>query len=526
MIETSRYAQMRIHRNIDVPMRDGLVLKANVYLPNAVDRCPVVMNFGPYGKDIHLANYMRTVWNTCEQRYPEILAASSCRYVTWEAADPEVWTRMGYACVRVDSRGSGKSPGYLNPDMPEEIDDFYDAIEWAGTADWSNGKVGLLGISYYACSQWVVAQRKPPHLAALLPWQGTADLYRDRIRQDGIFGNGFVEAWWKNTVITNQYGNAGTPYVDLETGERNTGGPALSPEELARNRSDYVADVLAHPLLDAFNALRSGDVSCIDLPTLVVANWGSLGLHLRGTIKGWQRISSAAKWLRIQTGPYFLTFYEPRNVDLQRRFFDRYLKGLDNGWEQEPPVEMEIRSVDDGIRRVVATHTWPHPRVEWQRWHFNIETGGLAQQPPASEACTTYAALGPGVTFTTEPLRVPLEFAGPLKVRLHVAADRTDADLFVTVRAFRPDGTDVVFFAATDPTTPVTQGWLRLSHRKIDNKASTPYEVVFTHDEHQPVQPGQVYEVEVCVWPASLYLPAGHRLSVSIQGQDFIAGAR
>lgn len=145
------------------------------------------MTFGPYGKDVPLAQFMAEAWNTLNKHYPEIPAASSCKHLVFERPDPEVRVRDGFIIINVDSRGAGQSPGRLDVNSPAEFRDFYDAIEWAAVQPWSTGKVGLLGISYYAASQWFVASMQPPHLCALLPWQGTYDFYRDRTRLDGTF---------------------------------------------------------------------------------------------------------------------------------------------------------------------------------------------------------------------------------------------------------------------------------------------------------------------------------------------------
>jgi putative CocE/NonD family hydrolase len=123
-----------------------------------------------------------------------IAAGSSNRYQNWETADPEKWVPDGYVCVRVDSRGAGRSPGYLDIFSAQETRDYYECIEWAGTQPWSNGKVGLLGISYYAISQWLVAALQPPHLAAICPWEGASDYYREFTHHGGILDT-FVSVW-------------------------------------------------------------------------------------------------------------------------------------------------------------------------------------------------------------------------------------------------------------------------------------------------------------------------------------------
>ncbi len=205
---------MMVEKDIAVPMRDGAVLRANVFRPDAPGKFPVLMTLGPYGKDVHLSQFMPEAWEALKRRHPEILEASSCKYLVFETPDPEMWAPEGYV-VKVDSRGSGKSAGRLDVNSPAEFRDFHDAIEWAAAQTWSSGKVGLLGISYYAAGQWMIAAQRPPHLAAMLPWQGTYDFYRDRTRQGGILGSGFLRRWWNRSVLRNQHGNPDTPLTDL-----------------------------------------------------------------------------------------------------------------------------------------------------------------------------------------------------------------------------------------------------------------------------------------------------------------------
>ena len=532
---------MHLDKDVAVPMRDGAQLRANVFRPvrpaadAASERYPVIMTLGPYGKDVHLSQFMPEAWSALNERYPEILAASSCKHLVFETPDPECWAPHGYVVVKVDSRGAGKSPGRLDVNSPAEFRDFYDAIEWAAAQPWSNGKVGLLGISYYAAGQWSIAAQRPPHLAALIPWQGTFDFYRDRTRQGGILASGFLQRWWNRSVLRNQHGNADTPLTDLVSGERNPGPEALTSAQLLANRADYIADLRAHPLEDEWYRSRTPDLSQIEIPALVVANWGGLGLHLRGTIEGYRRIASRDKWLKVQPGSYFLTFIHPDSVVLQRRFFDRYLKEIDNGWETEPRVEVNLRSTDDGIARTVTDTQWPLSTTRWTRLYLHADNaallddgghsadegrGGLqAPLPPSGKV--RYGPGSRGLSFSTGPLAEPLSLAGPMMARLWVASDSTDMDLFLTLRAFDASGREAVFFSATEPRSPVSQGWLRVSHRKLDPTRSTDYQPCQAHDELQPLTPGQVYPVDVEIWPGSIALPAGGRLDLIVAGRDF-----
>lgn len=510
-----------LDKDVAVPMRDGAILRANVFRPAAGGKCPVIMTLGPYGKDVHLSQFMPEAWAALERRHPEILKASSCRHLVFETPDPEVWVREGYAVVKVDSRGAGKSPGRLDVNSPAEFRDFYDAIEWAGAQSWCNGKVGLLGISYYAAGQWMIAAQRPPHLAAMLPWQGTYDFYRDRTRQGGILGSGFLNRWWNRSVLRNQHGNPDTPFTDIDTGERNTGPAALSPEQLAANREDYIGNLRARPLNGPWYEERSARLDEIDIPALVVANWGGLGLHLRGTILGWCGIASRERWLKVQSGSYFLTFLLPQSVALQRRFFDRYLKGEPNGWEREPRVEVALRSHDDGVKRVIQGGDWPLAGTKWTRLYLDAQAKALSFVQPRVESSVRYAALSDGIVFSTAPLERELEFAGPIKAKLWVSSSTDDMDLFATLRAFDPGGKEATFFSAVEPKAPVSQGWLRVSQRKLDPKRSTEWQPWHAHDERQTLEPGAVYEVDVEIWPASLALPARHRLVLTLQGKDF-----
>ena len=373
----SRALTMRLDKDVKIPMRVGDTLSANIFRPNEPGRYPVLVTLGPYGKDVHIKQFMPAAWERIEKHHPAILSASSCKHLVFETPDPEVWVPHGYVVMKVNSRGAGKSPGFLDVNSPSEARDLYDTIEWAAKQAWSNGKIGLLGISYYAAGQWMVAALRPPHLAAILPWQGAYDFYRDRTRQDGIFAAGFTHSWWPRSVLRNQHGNPDSPFIDIVTGQRSTGPDSYSPQQLAANRTDYIADLLAHPLLDEWYRARTPDLSKIDVPALVVANWGGLGLHLRGTIGGYLGIASKEKWLKIQSGSYFITFLKPVNVALQRRFFDHYLKSIDNGWEREPKVTVEIRSHEDGVAGLVEGSGWPLAETKYVYWHLDARAKAL-----------------------------------------------------------------------------------------------------------------------------------------------------
>lgn len=510
-----------LEKDIDIPVRDGAYLKANLFRPKEPGQYPVLLSLGPYGKDVHLSEFMPGAWTELQKRCPEILEHSSCEHLVFETADPEVWVKDGYIVIKVDSRGSGKSAGLLDVNSPAEFKDLFDVIEWSGVQSWSNGHVGLLGISYYAAGQWMIASLRPPHLSAILPWQGGSDFYRDRTRQGGIFGSGFAVRWWNRSVLRNQFGNPHCPFRDIISKERNTGPTSLTESELAENRVDYIGNILSHPLDGPFYRERSPVFENIDLPALVVANYGGLGLHLRGTIEGFNQIASKNKWLKVQSGSYFLTFLQPHNVELQKRFFDHYLKGIQNNWSNEPRVEVAIRSIDDSVTRKISAQSWPIESTNWSKFYLNGLDMTLCKEVVVNSSYTEYDTMGEGVCFTLPPLDKDIELAGPATAKLFVSSHTKDMDLFLTLRAFNKNQEEVTFFGATEPKSPVSMGWLRVSQRKIDTSKNLSHRPFHSHDESQYLKPEEIYEVDVEIWPFSLCLPKGCQLVLQLQGCDF-----
>ncbi|TMH58403.1 MAG: peptidase S15, partial [Betaproteobacteria bacterium] len=218
---------------------------------------------------------------------------------------------------------------------------------------------------------------------------------------------------------------------------------------------------------------------------------------------------------------YFLTFLLPESVALQRKFFDRYLKGAHNGWEREPKVEVAVRAADDTVKRVAHDTQWPLTGTKWTRFYLDASNLTLSAAAPGKAASASYPAIGEGLTFKTAPLARELEFAGPIKAKLFVASSTDDMDIFATLRAFDPKGNEITFLSAVEPKAPVSQGWLRVSQRKLDAKRSSEWQPWHAHDETQKLQPGEIVEVDLEIWPASLALPAGCRLALTLQGKDF-----
>jgi predicted acyl esterase len=509
---------MRIDWDVPIAMDDGLTLRADVYRPIGESRYPAIVSYGPYGKGLAFQDGYKTAWEIMARDYPDAVSGSTNQYQNWEVVDPEKWVADGYACVRVDSRGAGRSPGYLDHNNARENRDFHDCIEWAAAQPWCSGKIGLNGISYYASSQWRAAALQPPHLAAICVWEGWSDYYRDGARHGGIACT-FRKNWQEMQVVTVQHGRGERGPRSRVTGDLVCGDETLSDEQLKQNRGDMWGNIMSRPLIDDYYRERTADLTKVRVPLLSAANWGGQGLHTRGNFEGYARAASTQKWLEVHGGSHWAPFYTDYGVKLQKRFFDHFLKGLDNGWDKQPQVQLQVRHVDKFVER--HEQEWPLKRTAWTRFYLDLSERTLTMKPRGASDKVEYEALGNGLTFYTQQLKEDTEITGPSTLKLFFSSSTTDADVFAILRVFAPDGREVVFQGALDPHTPVAQGWLRASHRKLDPERTFPYRPYHTHDEIQPLAPGVPVELDVEIWPTCIVVPAGYRLALSIRGKDY-----
>ena len=511
---------MRIDWNVPVTVDDGLVLRADVYRPVKDGKYPVILSYGPYAKNLAFQDGYPSAWQRMVEKHPDVGAGSTNKYQNWEVVDPEKWVPHDYAVVRVDSRGTGCSPGYIDHFSPRETKDFYDCIEWAGVQPWSDGKVGLNGISYYGINQCHVASLQPPHLAAMCVWEGSADWYRDMTHHGGILST-FWENWYDMQVKTVQYGAGARGGVSRVTGEPVCGPETLSEDELNKNRADFGAEIAAHPLDDEYHRGRSPVWSKVVTPLFSAANWGGQGLHPRGNFEGFIRAASKQKWLEAHGIEHWTHFYTDYGREQQRKFFDYFLHGKDAGWSKQPKVFLQIRH--PGEKFVArAENEWPLKRTKWTKFYLDPAGMTLTTRKPSGAAKLSFEAMGDGLTFLTPPLAEETELTGPSALKLFASSSTSDADFFIVLRVFTGDLKEIVFQGAIDPHTPIAQGWLRASHRKLDKKLSLPYRPYHTHDETQPLSKGRAVELDIEIWPTCIVVPAGHRIGLSIRGKDYI----
>jgi uncharacterized protein len=509
---------MRVDWDVTIPVRGGQ-LSADVFRPDDDGQYPVLLAAGPYGKGLAFAEGYPHQWNSLIRDHPEVLDGSTGAYQVWEYADPERWVPLGYICVRVDTRGTGGSPGDIDFFSPEETRDLHDCVEWAGVQPWSTGKVGMLGISYLASNQWQVAALQPPHLAAICPWEGASDFYREYTHHGGITSE-FMPNWLPNQVETVQNGREQAA-VNPNTGRRVTGPQNIDDAERAKRRIAIGEVLNEHPLCDDFYRDRTANLADVRVPVLSAANWGGMALHSRGNFVGYRDIASSQKWLEVHGLEHWTEFYTGYGLDVQRRFFDHFLKGVDNGWDTTAPVQLKVRSLHGFERR--DEHEWPLARTLWTRLYLDLDAGTLTEAEPESSS-VSFRARHDVLEFRLPAQDEPFEVTGPLAMKLFASSTTSDADVFVTLHLYGPQGDEVVFVTAFEPKAPVTQGWLRMSHRATDPDRSTPYQPWHLHDRVQPLTPGEVYEADVEVWPTSIVVPPGYTLGVSVRGVDYVHG--
>jgi predicted acyl esterase len=521
-MDTHRIEQrdgMHVEWDMPIRMDDGTVLRADLFRPIGDGRWPVIISSGPYAKGLSFQEGYPANWARLTKAAPEVLEGSSNLYQNWELVDPEKWVPDGYACLRVDSRGAGRSPGHIDCWSAREAQDLALCIEWAGEQGWSNGRVGVNGISYYAMNQWQVAPLRPKHLAALCLWEGSSDYYRELSRHGGILCD-FLGSWYRRQVTSVQYGVGDNGARSRVTGETVAGPETLPEATLEANRADLDGEALRRPLIDDYYTARMPDFDRIDVPLLSCGNWGGQGLHTRGNFEGFQRAPSRQKWLEVHGDTHFTHFYSNYGIALQKRFFGHFLQDRNTGWNEQPKVSLNIRH--PGEKFVLrAENEWPLARTVFTRYHLQPGERALSTTPSTQAATIEYEAMGDGVRFLTAASAQAMEITGPVAARLWLSSQTADADVFLVLSLFDPAGQEVTFIGSNDPRTPVGLGWLRASQRKLDPARSLPHRPWHMHDEHQPLTPGVAVELDVEIWPTCIVVPPGYRLGLTVRGKDY-----
>jgi len=490
-----------VEKNVRIPLRDGSYLMADVFRPKSKDTFPVIMSMGVYQKDL------------------DYLPHGAAPYGHRETENPDWWVPKGYVQIRVDSRGAGKSPGVAKIFGKQESLDYYDAIEWAADQSWSSGSVGLSGVSYYAVNQWIVASLQPPSLKAMIPWEGFSDFYRDAVFRGGVFHQSLLGRW-VNHVRGRQL---------LEhTRTSNTKGleDHLSWEAMVNNLDgDYWSEVRGKSQFDKIN-----------IPVYSVANWDGWNLHLRGNLEGYNRVASENKRLRIHVGGHTEAFYTEEGQRDRLQFFDHWLKGKDNGLQEEAPVKVFVRAGKKKQLDPFSSETagfwreeneWPIARTEYRKLYLSeaaanatdrsLNDGSLSLKPEEQQQARkieagvdTWArkkAHEPVLSYITPVFEQTTEITGHIKLKLWVSSETADMDVFAKLHKL---------IDAEGRFFQLTEGNLKVSQRKLDEDITTDYRPYHSHDEIQKLTGGEIVPIELEIWPTSMVFQPGERLVLEL----------
>ncbi|MEC3978012.1 CocE/NonD family hydrolase [Amycolatopsis sp. H20-H5] len=547
-LHTPEAARNELRRNIRgivkttdvrIPLRDGSFVYADVFRPAADGHYPVVMNKGFYGKafnhDCIGSPEQAQEKEALEDRFfsgnPDGL-----QYENHESVDSAVWVPQGYVCIRVDSRGVGRSPGLQAPFSVQQSEDYFDAIEWAGTQPWSNGNVGLWGMSYLAMTQHMVASLQPPHLKAMIALGTDADLYNEATYGGGLFGEGFWMWWWK-----------------AMSGHNFVGEQRPETDWMARLRATEFNDPQAYGTNGSI--FMSADLDRATAPVWIIGPQTGVTIHQLGSSETFIHSTAASARRFDFVDAWFPHSYAESTVAEHVRYFDHWLKGEDNGVLDGPSVRVQVRT-GNGAHHVLHEQEWPIARTEYRRWYLDATpsdwTGDsrrddilrIVDEAPDAPSQADYEAhldlgrptlapTGPvggtprwstGVSFVSDPLAEDLTLAGYMKAGLWVSSTSTDMDVFVSLRVIDEHDREVRYESVVLPIDPahihpVGHGLLKVSHRGIDEKRSTDYWPVHTHAEadHQPLRSGEVVPIEVGLYPSTALIRAGSRLRIDIQ---------
>lgn len=510
-----RYGPLQMQvQDVKVTMRDGVQIAARIYRPVEDGRFPALFAASPYQYDTD--------------------SIPHSKLFLWREVGPVEWyVSHGYAYVHMDVRGSGQSEGSYEFLSPDEQQDYYEMIEWTSRQSWCDGKVGGIGQSYYAWSQWFMGIVNPPSLKCIAPYDGSIDLYRDVAFHGGVYGD-FLNLWFNTMVRPNNVNRAAN----------GQGGKQM--------RYDLGWDFTMRPTYDDWWKARSAieRIKEIKVPVLSIGHQGKMGLHERGNILGYEELDAPKKLILTGAKDAFEAhdLFDKIEVHEQwmKPFYDRYLKDVDNDYEtMTPNVRLFLRGTDTWVNE----EQWPLPHAPFQSWYLrkgptgsvnSLNDGALSLTPPTVDDSTTdyaypdpkwhfgVAAMGPqgpdpiarNLTFTSEALSNNIEIAGPIVLELYVASTNIDTDFFIKLSDQFPQSKEDRAKGLQPGFMNVAKGWLRASHREKDDARSTPLRPYYTHTNPQPIEPGKIYKYEVEIWPAAHAFRKGHRIRLDISNGD------
>lgn len=460
-----------------VTLRDGTVIYTDIYRPDTDTPVPVIVSWSYFGKR---PGHGLDQWNV-----NGVPPGTISLMAKFESADPGYWCHQGYAVANVDPRGVGHSEGDICFHGSQDARDGYDFVEWLAEQGWCNGKVGMAGNSGVAVTQWAIAAQQPPHLACIAPWEGTSDIFNESTYEGGVPGLEF------HSVL-----------VDLLSG------PSLV-EDLGTMARRY-------PFFNNYWRDKVADFSKIRVPCYIAAGWSHF--HLRGAFEGFRHIAPELTWIRAHRDFEWPDMYSPHNLEDLKRFYDRYLKGIHNGWELTPRVRLEVMDAYDCDYQVNRPENeFPLARTQYEKLYLSAADRSLSRTPTDPEASVCYDAVEGVVNFDMT-FEEDTELTGYLTLRLYVEADgNDDLDLFVNVQKLSTSGEWLPTNVLGQPH-PGAWGKLRASRRELDEQKSTPFLPVLAQQSERKLAPGEIVAVDVPIWPTSRIWHGGQSIRVQVSG--------
>ncbi len=500
---SERQYDVVVERDVRIPVKDGTMLVGDVFRPKAEGRFPVVLGAHPYNCEIQTAPLRPIGYGNLRG------------YI--EAGDPQFLVRRGYVQVVLNVRGTGKSRGEFQMMGPLEVQDVCDAIGWLAKAPWSDGNVGMFGVSYFAWLQLQVAAKNPPGLKCVFaPW-GATDFYRDVFYHGGILAHGFLRHWslnWDNPRPVS--------WCREKWGEeryRQALKAALADEDIVgvpdlknmlenpdKGKNVAVVDVVLNVLDNEYYRERAVDYRDARTPAFFGGCWGMYGMHLPGAFRTWKHWNGPKKMVISPAlyldRPVFQYQYE------SLRWFDHWLKGKETGVMDEPPVRLFIPGTDEWK----TANDWPLPETRWTPFYLHAE-GLLSEHelwPDEGMDAIEDSTFSHGeLTYWTPKIVENTELIGPVVLNLYASSSDAEAFVFATVLHQDREGNE----------REVTRAWLRASQRALKPDCED-WDPVPAHEKREPLTPGKVYELRFCTVGTALLVKAGERIGIRIKGAD------
>jgi predicted acyl esterase len=464
-------------QDVPIKMRDGVTIYADIYRPITTAKIPVIVSWGMFGK--------RAAEGVSDWQLMGVPPQTVSKMAKFESADPGYWCYQGYAVANVDERGVGNSEGDIETFGTQEGRDGYDTIEWLAVQDWCNGKVTLFGNSGVCMSNWKIAAEQPPHLCCIAAWEGIGDLYRESFSCGGVPNPDYHEH------ILNSVACKG--WIE-----------------------DITAMLEKYPYMNEYWEDKITKWENITIPAYCTCGW--VHHHLRGSLEGFRRIKSPKKWLRAHRDFEWPDSYNRDNLEDLKKFWDRYCKDINNGWEFTPRVRLDVMDAytyDYASKR--PENEFPLKRTIYKNLYFDAATGGASFEQYPLESEVTYDPKTE-VTCFDYKFTEDTEITGYMYLHLWIECRGHDnMDIFPWVIKLGQNG-EFLPLETMGGHYRGAWGFRRCSYRDNDPKYTTSYQPVGAHWKEERMKPGEIFPIDIELYPHSRIWHKGETLRVQIAG--------